>query len=108
MEAYPIKKKSDFHLGLDKFVREYGVPDNMTYDGAQEQIGIKKEFKRVMRKYEIKGHATETKRSNQNSVEECIRELRRRWYRSMFRMHCPRALWSYGIPYVSKIMKITA
>ena len=41
LEVYPIKKKSDFHLRLDKFVKEYGSPDNMTYDGAQEQIGRK-------------------------------------------------------------------
>ena len=26
----------------------------------------------------------------------------------MFRMYCPRYLWSYGIPYVAKIMQITA
>ena len=26
----------------------------------------------------------------------------------MFRTYCPRALWSYGIPYVAKIMPITA
>ena len=61
MEAYPIKKKSDFHLGLDKCVKEYGKPDKMAYDGAQEQIGRKTEFQRVMRKYEIKGHVTETR-----------------------------------------------
>ena len=41
MEAYPIKKNSDCHLGLDKFVKEYGAPDKMTYDGAQEKIGRK-------------------------------------------------------------------
>ena len=35
MEAYPIKKKSDFHLGLDKCVKEYGAPDKITYDGVQ-------------------------------------------------------------------------
>ena len=72
VEAYPIKKKSDFHLGLDKFVKEYGAPDNMTYDGAQEQIVRKTEFQKVMRKYEIKGHVTEKKRSKQNAVEGCI------------------------------------
>ena len=38
VEAYSIKKKSDCHLGLDKFVKEYGAPDKMTYNGAQEQI----------------------------------------------------------------------
>ena len=41
----------------------------MTYDGAQEQIGIKIKLQRVMRKYEIKEHVTETKRSKQNVVE---------------------------------------
>ena len=41
VEEYPIKEKSDFHLGLDKFVKKYGAPDKMTYNGLQEQIGIK-------------------------------------------------------------------
>ena len=61
-----------------------------------------------MRKYEIKGHVTEKKRSKQNAVEGCIQELFRIWYRTMFRIYCPIALWSYGIPYVAKIMQITA
>ena len=94
--------------GIYKFVKEYVAPEKMTYDGVQEQIGRKTEFQRVMRKYEIKGYVTEKKRPNQNEVEGCIRELRRRWYRTMFRTYCPKALWSYGIPYVAKIMQITA
>ena len=36
VEAYLIKKKSDCHLVLDKFVKKYGAPDKMTYDGVQE------------------------------------------------------------------------
>ena len=108
VEAYPIKKKYDCHLGLDKFVKEYVAPYKMTYDGAQEQIGRKTEFQRVMRKYEIKGHVTETKRSNQNAVEGCIQEIRRRCYCPMLRTYCPRSLWSYGVPYIAKIMQITA
>ena len=41
MEAYPIKNKSDCLLGLGNFVKEYGAPDKMTYDGAEEKIGRK-------------------------------------------------------------------
>ena len=41
VEVYPIKNKSDFHLGLDKFFKEYRAQDKMTYDGAQEKIGRK-------------------------------------------------------------------
>ena len=72
VEAYTIKNKSDCHLGLDNFVQEYVEPYKMTYDGAQEQIGRKTEFQIVMRKYEIEGHVTETKRSNQNAVAGCM------------------------------------
>ena len=59
VDAYPIKKKFDCHIGLDKFVKEYGTPYKMAYDSAQEQIVRKTEFQRMMRKYEIKGHVTE-------------------------------------------------
>ena len=41
VEAYPIKNKYNCRLGLDKFVKEYGAPYKMTYNGAQEQIGRK-------------------------------------------------------------------
>ena len=34
VEAYPIKKKYDCRLELDNFIKEYGAPDKMTYDGA--------------------------------------------------------------------------
>ena len=108
MEAYPIKKKFDCHLGLDKFIKEYVSPDKMTSEGAQEQIGRKTEFQRVMINYEIKGHFTETKQLNQNEVKGFRQELCRRWYRNMFSMYLNRALWSYGIPYVANIKKTTA
>ena len=39
VEAYPIKKRSDCQLGLDKFIKEYWAPNKMTYDGSKEQIG---------------------------------------------------------------------
>ena len=38
VEAKPIKKKSDCHLGLDNFVKEYGAPDKMNYDDAHEKL----------------------------------------------------------------------
>ena len=108
VESYPIKNKYDCHLVLDKFVKEYWAPEKTTYDGKQEQIRRRTEFQRVMRKYEIKWHVTEKKQSNQNAVEVRIQELQQRWYSTMFRTYFPRALWSYGIPYVSKIMQIRA
>ena len=64
MEAYPIEKRSDFHEALDSFVRDYRASDVMQYDGALEQVGPHTKFQANMRNYDIKGHTTETKRSN--------------------------------------------
>ena len=36
VEAYTIKKKYYCHLGLYNFIKEYGAPENITYDDAQE------------------------------------------------------------------------
>ena len=41
-------------------------------------------------------------------MEGVSRELRRRWFRTMFQTYFPRALCNYGITYVAKIMKIKA
>ena len=50
IEAYPIKKKSHASEGLDKFVKEYGAPDKLIYDGGAEQVGRKTEYQRLTRK----------------------------------------------------------
>jgi hypothetical protein len=87
VKAYPIKKKLDCHEGLDEFIRTYGAMEKLVYDGAPEQIGRKSNFQAVMRKYDIKGRVAEKGHSNQNPVEGCIRELRRRWCCTMFRTY---------------------
>ena len=39
-KSYPMGKKSDCHESLEKFVKDYGAPDSMIYNGAQEQVGL--------------------------------------------------------------------
>ena len=78
VEAYPIEKRSDCQKSLDRFVRDYRASDVMQYDGATEQVGPHTMFQANMRKYNIKGHTTDSKRSNQNPVEGVIRELRKK------------------------------
>lgn len=108
VDAFPIEGKGDAYEGLDEFVRKYGAPDWLIYDGSAEQGGRKSKFQRLVRKYHINPKVTEPNRSNQNPAEGVIRELRKKWYRTIFRTNCPRRLWSYGIPHVAKIMSMTA
>ena len=44
VEAYPTENKSDCHEELEKVVKDYGAPDSIIYDGAQEQVGPGKKF----------------------------------------------------------------
>ena len=107
MEVYPIEKRSDYHKAIDRLVRDYGASDVMQYDGAPEQVGPHIKFQAKMRKYSIKGHTAEAKRSNQNPDEGVIREPRKKWHHEMFCTYSPRGLWFYGYTYVANIMHIT-
>ena len=107
-EAYPIEKKSNCVDALKKFIRDYGAPDLMISDGAPEQVGPGTPFQAVLRKNQIVSEITPPHRPNLNPAETVIRELRKRWYRAIFRTNCPRALWNYGLPHFAKLMQLTA
>ena len=44
-----MENKSDFHEALDKFVKYYGAPYSMIYDGAQEHVGPGTKFQANLR-----------------------------------------------------------
>ena len=103
VEAYPIIKKGDCHAPLELL-----VPDNMRYDGSKEQCGKHTKFQGTIKKYGIHSRISEPHRSNQNPAEGVIRELRKKWFRTLFKTGCPRRLWSYGLPHIAKVMQHTA
>ena len=95
--ANPISKKSDCHIALKNFIRDYGAPDSMITDGSREQTSKGSDFSKRLRKNDIRQVITPPYRPNLNPVELVIRELRKRWYRAIFRTNCPRSLWNYGL-----------
>ena len=106
--ACPIERKADAHEPLDLFVNEYGAMDLLISDGAKEQVGKNAEFQAKLKKCNIKSKVSDPERSNQNPAKGVIREIRKKWYRQIFRTNCPRRIWNYGIPCVCAIMRMTA
>ena len=51
---------------------------------------------------------TEPHIPNQNPAEGVIRELRKKRYKTMFRIICPRQLWCFGLKYIAQILQRTA
>ena len=107
-KGYPISKKSDCHEALDKFIRDYGTPDSIKMDCSKEQTGQHTTFQKILKKYNIPSVVSEPDRPNQNPSEGTIREIRKKWYRTMFRVNYPEQLWEYGYNHVTEIMNRTA
>ena len=62
-----------------------------------------KEFRRQGIAY----HISEPDLHNQDPVEGVIREVRRKWYRTMVKKRVPRKLLDYGVTWVSEVMSMT-
>jgi len=108
VKAYPMEKKSGAGLALRQFIRDYGVPERLTSDGASEQTGPKTEFMKQVRKHGIEHHVSEPQRPQENRAESVIREVKKRWYRQMTKRRVPARLWDYGIVWVCEVMSLTA
>ena len=65
---------------LKVFCREFGIPDNLTFDGSKEQGGKNTEFMKQINKHNIDYHVAELDHHKQNSAEGKIHEVRRKWY----------------------------
>ena len=104
---YPMDSKAKAGDALRLFCQEFGVPERLTFDGSKEQTGKGTEFMKQIRTHNIDYHVSEADLHNQNPVEGCIRELRRKWYRIMIRKRVPQRLWDYGLRWVSEISSLT-
>jgi hypothetical protein len=107
-EVYPMARKADAGLALKSFIMEFGVPEDLTIDGSKEQNSKGTEFMKSCRRNNIQITRTEPERSNQNPAEGVIREVRRRWFRTMIRKRVPWKLWDYGIRWTTQVMQRTS
>ena len=104
---YPMNSKKNAGDALRLFCQEFGVPERLTFDGSKEQTMKGTEFMKQIRTHNIDFHISEADLHNQNFCEGVIRELRRKWYRTMIRQRVPRQFWDYGIKWVSEISSLT-
>jgi hypothetical protein len=104
---YPMDSKAKAGEALRVFCEEFGVPDKLTFDGSKEQNGKNTEFMKQIRKNDIDYHTIEPERHNQNPAEGVIREIRRKWLRTMVRKRVPRKFWDYGARWTTEIMQRT-
>jgi hypothetical protein len=103
-----MERKSFVGTALQQFIRDYGVLELFTFNGAAEQVKRKTEFMKQVRKYSIDYHIIEPHRPQQNRAETIIREMKRRWFRQMVKHKVPKRLLDYSIVWACKIMSLTS
>ena len=108
VQAYPMASKAMAGQALGEFINDYGIMTELISDGAREQVAPNSLMMQKIRKYDIKHTTTEPHRHNQNRAEGVIRELKRKWYRTMMRHKVPKRLWDYGIRWCCDIMNRTS
>ena len=108
--VYPIPKADNTHVAqsLSSFITDFGVPENLTYDGAAVQVGRHTTFQNIIRTNDIKAHVSAPRRPNENPAEGFIREVKRKWYRIQDKVNAPDRLWDFGVEYVCEIGNITS
>ena len=104
---YPMDTKSKAGDALRTFCREFGVPTKLIVDGSREQTGKHTEFMRQIRTNDIELQIAEAGLHNQSPAEGVVREVRRRWYRTMFKKRVPKEFWDYGMRWVCETMQRT-
>lgn len=107
--CYHIDKADNKRIGptLSSFASDYGIPEHLTMDGAQVQVGRHTEFQSFIRRHEVKFHVSHPRRPNENPAEGGIREIKRRFYRLMHKYDIPLRLWDFVLTYTIDIMNVT-
>ena len=104
---YPMDSKAKAGDALRVFCKEFGVPETLRFDGSKEQTGRNTEFTKQIRKHNIDFKISEPELHNQSPAEGVVREVRRRWYRVMFKKRVPEMFWDYGMRWVCETMNRT-
>ena len=107
--AYPQKTRTsdETTASLNLFIRQWGVPDRLIVDGAQEMIGLNTSFVRKLRSLNIDLHVSEARTPQQNPAEGIIREVRKKWSRIKTKKKVHERLWDYAIIWICELMRHT-
>ena len=107
-KAYPMEKKSFAGTVLRQFIHDFGVPEQLTFNGLVEQTKPKTDFMKHIWDYGIDFHITEPHRPQQNQAEMVIQEIKKRWFCQMVKHKVPKQLWDNSIVWACEIMLLTS
>ena len=86
-----MEKKSFASAVLWQFICDFGVPEQLTFDGLVEQTNKPKtDIMKHIQDYGIDVHITEPHRPQQNQVEMVIQEIKKWWFQQIVKCKVPK------------------
>ena len=104
--CYLMEKKGDAHQTLYRFIREHGIPRDLTSDRAPEELHG--EWGRVIKQYHITQSTTEPASPWQNRAEGEIGELKKLIRRALRHSGAPLDFWCYAAEWAAQVRSVTA
>ena len=100
-DVYGMQTKAEAGDKLNTFVQSYGIPEELTTDGAKEEtMGT---WNAVRKKFLIHQTITEPYTPSQNKTELEIKALKNHYRRIMHNQAVPEALWDFGLKHTARI-----
>jgi hypothetical protein len=100
-DVYGMPTKAEAGDKLNTFVTTYGIPEEITTDGAKEEtLGT---WNAVRKKFLIHQSITEPHTPQQNKTEIEIKALKNHYRRIMHNHSVPEALWDFGLKHTARI-----
>ena len=72
---YPMDSKGKAGNALRLFCQEFGIPEDLTFDGSKEQNGKNTEFMKQVRRHDINFHVSDPDHHNQLYMDQSYRGL---------------------------------
>ena len=99
--VYGMPTKANAGDKLNTFIHTYGIPEELTTDGAKEEtLGT---WNAVRKKFLIHQTTTEPYTPQQNKTELEIKALKRHYRRLMHNHDVPESLWDFGLQHTARI-----
>ena len=92
---------------LANFVYEYGLQEQLTFDGASVLKGSNTLFMKNIRLSEIRPKISRPYRPNENPTKGSIHHLKKKWYRIQHKTGTPDRVSNFGLKYASGIGNVT-
>ena len=103
----PFFSKDEVGMELRSFTRRLGIPNELHFDGADEQMGYHRNFQYDIREFRIEWRNSESCSPWQNRANNLIIIIKEEWKQRTVLRRILKNFWSFGLAWEAEIYSHT-